>query len=50
MCRVALERASTMDRPGADGGEGSGFTKLDLKRLGRTHRQLIVDRGESSQV
>ncbi|EIE18194.1 putative pleiotropic drug resistance protein 3 [Coccomyxa subellipsoidea C-169] len=42
--RVALERASTMDRPGADGGEGSGFTKLDLKRLRRTHRQLIVDR------
>ncbi|BDA47821.1 probable pleiotropic drug resistance protein 1 [Coccomyxa sp. Obi] len=45
LVRVALERASTFDqRSSAQGEDAGGFTKLDLKRLGRTHRQLIVDR------
>ncbi len=45
--RVALERASTFEgRSSAQGEDAGGFTTLDLKRLGRTHRQLIVDRGE----
>lgn len=48
-CRVALERASIIDRrSSAQGEDAGGFAALDLKRLGRTHRQLIVDRGEST--
>ena len=42
-----MERASTFKHPVKDG-EAGGFTVLDMKRLGRTHHQLIVDRGELS--
>ena len=44
-----MEKASTFKHP-LQNCETGDFTVLDLKRLGRTHRQLIVDRGGRLQA